>query len=251
MMTEPAQDIDMQLPPAEAPERIGFFGKLWNLYVDPRKTFSSITGGHEWIALWLIMGAVAIAGYYPIKDIVQASQIEQVEKSLAGNAAVTPEQRQEILEDMAKNFENPVWLLLTPVFQLVALLCAAAVLLFIANIVLGGNTRFLPMLNAYAWTGMLTILGTLVVVPLVMAKGTMDVSLGLGVLTSADTGAFTKKLLSSFELFALWQVWLSSLAVSILAKAPAGKSFTAVFMAWLVWVLVQSGLATLGMNFGM
>jgi hypothetical protein len=251
MTTEPGQTLDAEVRIPESPERLGFFAKFWNLFVDPRKTFASIGGGHEWIILWLIVGAVAIAGYLPIKDIVMASQIEQVEKGLAGNEAVTPEQRQEIVDNMAANFENPVWLLLTPVFQLVALLFASAVLLFLANIILGGNTKFLPMLNAYAWTGMLTILGTLVVVPMIMAKGSMDVSLGLGVLTSPDTGAFTKKLLTSFELFGLWQVWLSSVAVSVLANAPMGKSFTAVFAAWFVWVLVQSGLATLGMNFGM
>lgn len=251
MTTESVQTVDSQTHIPETPERLGFMGKFWNLFFDPRKTFANISSGHEWIILWLIMGAVAIGGYLPIKDIVKANQIEQVEKSLAGNAGVTAEQKQEIIDNMSENFDNPAWLLLTPVFQLVALVCAAAVLLFLANIVLGGNVRFLPMLNAYAWTGMLTIIGTLVVVPLVMAKGSMDVNLGLGVLTSAETGAFTKKLLSSFELFGLWQVWLSSVAVSVLSKAAMGKSFVAVFSVWLVWVLVQSGLATLGMNFGM
>ena len=251
MTTEPGQAFDAEVRTPESPEHLGFLEKFWNLFVDPRKLFASIGGGHQWIILWLIMGAVAIAGYLPIKDIVKANQMEQVEKSLAGNTAVTPEQKQEILDNMSENFENPAWLLLTPVFQLVALLFAAAVLLFIGNIILGGNTKFLPVLNAYAGTGMLTILGTLVVVPLVMAKGSMDVSIGLGVLTSPDTGPFMKKLLSSFELFGLWQVWLSSVAVSVLAKAPSGKSFVAVFIAWFIWVLAQSGLATLGMNFGM
>jgi hypothetical protein len=71
------------------------------------------------------------------------------------------------------------------------------------------------------------------------------------VLTSPDTGAFAKKVLTSFELFGLWQVWLSSVAVSVLAKAHVGKSLAAVFVAWFVWVLVQGGLATLGMNLGM
>ena len=76
-------------------------------------------------------------------------------------------------------------------------------------------------------------------------------ALGLGVLATDTTGPFLKKFLTSFELFGLWQVWLSSVAVSVLGKAPVGKSFVAVFIAWLVWVLAQSGLATIGFNLGM
>lgn len=251
MMSETLPTVDPATPTHDAPEKLGFGAKLWNVFVDPRKTFASIGDGHEWIALWLIIAAVALGGYYPIKDIVKASQIEQVEKQLEANPGVTPEQRQEIVDNVVEGFENPVWMLLTPVFQLIAMVCVAAILLFIANIILGGNTKFIPMLNAYAWTGMLTILGTLVVVPLVMAKGSMDVSLGLGVLTSDGTGPFLKKVMTSFELFGLWQVWLSSVAVSVLGKAPMGKSFAVVFVTWFVWVLVQGGLATIGVNFGM
>lgn len=251
MMTENMPVDSSNAATAPSCERLSFFAKLWNLYVNPRRLFAAIGGGHEWVILWLIIGVVSIAGYYPIRPIVKATQMEQVEKQLANNPGLTAEQRQEVLDGMAANFDNPLFMLLAPVFQLIALVFVAAVLLFIANILLGGNVRFLPMLNAYAWTGMLTILGTLVVVPLVAAKGSMDVSLGLGVLTSPDTNPFIKKVLSSFELFGLWQVWLSSLAVSILGPAPMSKSMTAVFSVWFVWVLIQGGLATLGINLGM
>lgn len=230
--------------------KMGFAEKFRNLFVDPRKLFESINGGHEWVVLWLIISVVSIAGYYPIKDIVKTGQMAAVEENLAKNQAITPEQRQEILDGMEENFENPIYLLFVPVSQIVVLLFVAAILLFVANILLGGNTGYLRMLNAYAWTGMLAILGTLVVVPLVMAKGSMDVSLGLGVLAGPDTGPFVKKVLTSFELFGLWQVWLSSVAVSVLGKAPGGKSFAAVFTIWFIWVIIQGGLSTLGINFG-
>lgn len=247
--TEMALDTGTGVPPST--EKLSFFSKFWNVFVDPRKTFSAIGGGHEWVILWLIVGAVSLGGYFPIKDIVKADQIEQMEKTLGNNPSISAEQRQEIIDQTAKNFDNPVWALLTPVFQLIAIFFVSAILLFIANIILGGNTKFLPMLNAYAWTGIISVLGTIIVVPLIMAKGSMDISLGLGVLTSPDTGPFMKKFLTSFELFGLWQVCLSAVAVSVLAKASMGKAFGAVFVCWFIWVIAQSGLATLGVNFGM
>jgi hypothetical protein len=38
--------------------------------------------------------------------------------------------------------------------------------------------------------------------------------------------------------------------VSVLAKVPSKKAFVAVFISWLIWVVVQGGLATIGFQFG-
>jgi hypothetical protein len=232
------------------PARMSFGAKFIGIFTNPRRVFESLSGGHEWIILWLIVSAVAIAGYLPIKDVIKTTQIQKVQEQLDSNPQVSAEQKQQILDRMESQFSNPLWTLLTPVFMLIAMAVVAAVLLFIANIILGGNTRYLTVLNAYAWTMMIVVPATIVTVPLVMAKGSMDVTLGLGVLTSADTGAFLKKFLTLFEVFGLWQVWLSSVAVAVLGKSSAGKAFAAVFVAWLVWVLIQGGLATMGVNFG-
>jgi len=249
-MTSDQEPIVSVESPADQTPHLGFGAKLWNLFFDPRKTLASIVPNHEWIILWLLVSAISIGAYMPIKSIVKQSQIQQVEERLKSSSQVTEQQRAEILERMESQFDKPLNLLWIPAVQLVILAVVAGILLFLGNIILGGNSGYLKMLNAFAWTMMIVIPGSLVTVPMVLAKGSMDVSLGLGVLTSAETGAFVKKLLSSFELFALWQVWLSSTAVSVLARVPAKKAFVAVFVAWLVWVIVQGGLATIGMQFG-
>lgn len=251
-MMESAEQVAAPAPGmSDQPQHLSFMAKLWNLFVDPRKTFGSIGHGHEWIILWIIVAAISIGAYLPMKSIIQHDQIARVEEQLQRNAQMSAEQRQEILDRMRSQFDNPIYLLLVPVTQVVVLVIVAGILLFIGNILLGGNTSFLKMMNAYAWTMMIAIPSAIVTVPLVMAKGSMDISLGLGALTTAETGAFVKKVLSSFEVFGLWQVWLSSVAVSVLAGVQTGKAFTAVFIAWLIWVLIQGGLATLGISFGM
>jgi hypothetical protein len=249
-MTPDSEPILSVEQPVSQEPHLSFGAKFWNLFVDPRKTFASITPNHEWVILWLLVGAISIGAYLPIKGIVKQSQIARVEEQLKSNQQIPEEKRAEILEGMESQFENPVYLLFVPATQLVVIVVVAGILLFLGNIILGGNTGYLKMLNAYAWTMLIVIPGSLVTVPMVLAKGSMDVSLGLGILTSAETGPFLKKLVSSFELFALWQVWLSSTAVSVLSKVSAKKAFGAVFVAWLIWVIVQGGLATLGVQFG-
>jgi hypothetical protein len=249
MTLEQEPIVAAETPMNQAP-RLSFGAKLWNLFVDPRKTFASIVPNHEWIILWILVSAISLGAYMPIKSVVKQSQIEQISERLKSNPQVTEEQRAQIMERVESQFENPLYLLFVPATQLVMLVIVAGILLFLGNIILGGNTGYLKMLNAYAWTMMIVIPASIVGVPMVLAKGSMDVSLGLGVLTSAETGPFLKKLISSFELFGLWQVWLASTAVSVLSKVPPKKAFGAVFVAWLIWVIVQGGLATIGVQFG-
>lgn len=238
-----------QAPEPEAPA-LSFGTKLWNLFFDPRKTFGSVRANHEWIILWVLTAAITIGAYLPIKSIVKETQMAQVVEQL-DKTDLPEERREEILESVESRFENPMFLLFVPGSQLILLLLVSGFLLFIGNILLGGTTSYLKMLNAYAWTMMVVIPGSLITVPLILAKGSMDVSIGLGVFTSSETGAFVKTFLSSFELFGLWQLWLSSVAVAVLAGVETGKAVWAVLGIWLVWVLAQSGLAMLGMNFGM
>lgn len=235
--------------PEEAPP-MSFGAKLWNLYVDPRKTFASVRKNHEWVILWILVSVIAVGSYLPIKSIVRQDQIRNIEERLNQNPQITAEQRQEIMDRVAGQFDNPLYLLFVPASQLVVLFVVASILLFIGNIILGGAVGFQKMLNAYAWTMMLAIPAAIISVPMVVVKGSLDVSLGLGMLTSAETGAFVKSLLSSIEIFAIWQVWLSALAISVLAPADTNKAFWSVASAWLVWIIVKAGLATLGIQFG-
>jgi hypothetical protein len=252
MMTETTSEVGMAATPGPvgAAPQMSFPAKLWNLFFDPRKTFASVGRTHEWLILGILVSAISIGGYMPIKSIVKESQMTRTKEALV-ERGLPEEQQAEILSGMEDNFDNPTYLLFVPVSIFAAMFIVAGVLLFVGNILLGGDLKYLRTLNAYAWTAMIVIPVTLVTVPLVMAKGSMDVSLGLGVLTSPDTGAFMRKLLSSFEIFALWQLWLSSVAVSVMANVKTGRAFGAIFVFWFIWVLAQSGLATLGINFSM
>ncbi|MBI3872871.1 MAG: YIP1 family protein [candidate division Zixibacteria bacterium] len=231
--------------------RLGFGAKLWNVLFDPRKTFANVGSNHEWVIIWLILSVGSLAAYQPMKPIIKQSQMAQFEEQMKKNEGMTAEQKQQIRDRMESQFDNPIWQLVVPVAELIMIVLVGGILMFLGNIILGGNTSYRQMLNAYAWTTMLAIPGWLVTVPLVLARGSMDVSIGLGALTSAETGVFIKTLLTKFELFGLWQVWLSSVAVSVLANVRAGKAFVAVFVTWFIWVVMQSGLATLGIRFGM
>src|SRR3972149_8251557 len=137
----PDSDPILSVGPSVSQEpHLSFGAKLWNLFADPRKTFASITPNHEWIILWLLVGAISIGAYLPIKGIVKQSQIAKVEEQLKSNQQIPEEQRAQIMERMESQFENPIYLLFVPATQLVVIVAVAGILLFLGNIILGGNT---------------------------------------------------------------------------------------------------------------
>jgi len=194
----------------------------------------------------ILASLIAIGGYLPVKEYVRQAQLERMEQYLDERPQITAEQRAEIMQSVNQRFDNPMNLLWVPVGFIIRLFIVAGIMLFLANIIFGGSTSYLRMLNAYSWTLMITIPATIVTIPLIMAKGSMDVSLGLGVLASADMGGFLSTFLKSFEIFTLWQVWLAGVAISVLAPTSTAKGFWGIFVAWMIWVLAQSGLAAIG-----
>lgn len=243
-MTEEESGIPATTEPG-APQ-LGFGAKLWSIFVDPRKTFASIGRNHEWIILLVLASLIAIGGYLPVKEYVRQGQLDMMEEYLDARPQIPEEQRAEIMQSVSDRFDNPMNLLWVPVGHAVRLFVVAGIMLFLANIIFGGSTGYLQMLNASAWVLMITLPATIVTVPLIVAKGSMDVSIGLGVLAGADMGDFLKTFLKSFDLFTLWQVWLSGVAIAVLAPTSAGKGFWGIFIAWLIWVMAQSGLAAIG-----
>jgi hypothetical protein len=245
-MTEEESGITATTDSGGTTPQLGFGGKFWSIFVDPRKTFASIGRNHEWIILLVLASLIAIGGYVPVKDYVRQSQLDMMEQYFESHPQISEDQRAEILQSVNDRFDNPMNLLWVPVGFAVRLFIVAGVMLFLANIIFGGSTGYLKMLNATGWVLMITLPATIVTVPLVMAKGSMDVSLGLGVLAGAGMGDFLKTFLKAFDLFTLWQVWLSGVAIAVLAPTSTSKGFWGIFIAWMVWVLAQSGLSAIG-----
>lgn len=245
-------DDQIVMPEAEvqATPQVGMLARFIAVFFDPRKAFSSVRKNWEWLVVVLIVSLFGLGSYQFTKPIVVKDQMAQLEKQL--DSYDLPEDRkQEIMDSARERMGNPVWQLLTPVVVTIVLVIGAGILLFLGNIILGGQTSYKLVLNMFALSFLIGIPDTIIKLPLILSKGSTAVHTSLALLVSPEqANTFIGGLLGKFDLFGLWQVGLVILGMSILTKSSVAKSAWTVGAAWFVWALIQAGLISLGLNFG-
>jgi hypothetical protein len=108
---------------------------------------------------------------------------------------------------------------------------------------LGGNATFKQVLAVLAHTGVISVLGQLIVIPLNYATGSMTSSTNLGVLLPMlDDRSFLALLLGSVDLFRVWLVIVLSIGLAVIYKRRTGPIATAFFI---LYALIAVGYAAL------
>ncbi|HFE53521.1 MAG TPA: hypothetical protein ENK07_08755 [Bacteroidetes bacterium] len=215
----------------------------------------------DWVIPILVTFLVTAAFGRLTKDIV----ITEVKQKIATSTKLTEEQQKMILDRIEQQQEvadKPTYLLRGYAISLVSILVVtvvvAGILMFLINVVLGGNARFIHALALASWGSWLAHLtqgpGTLLIglfpailkTPLILAKGTTDVATSLAVLLPAGMkGQFLYALATKVDLFNLWQLGVMSVGVAVLAGTSTKKAAGWVVGTWVVWAILASALAAL------
>lgn len=229
------------IPQEEKP--MGGASKVANIFFQPRKVFESLKIKPTWLVPFIIVTLLGMFFYYCAYPIIMSEQVAKIQ----ANEKIPEEQKQVIIERMGGGDHPPLWQLgLTPLGGLIYLLIASAVIFFVFNVLLGGGSAFRRVFSVFCYSALVGIPATIVKLPLTLAKKSTDVQTSLALLLSADAKeTFLYKIFSSFDIFAIWQVILVSMGMAVVYKFTPKKSYTTVFVLWIIWVFLKSGLSSL------
>lgn len=103
-------------------------------------------------------------------------------------------------------------------------LLAASVTMFFGSVVMAGRARFKQLLSVVLYGEIIYAVGQLVHMALMLAKGSMEVSLSLGILV-IDQGMQSTPFvaLSKFSLFFIWEIIVAGIGFSIIYGFPRNK----------------------------
>lgn len=131
------------------------------------------------------------------------------------------------------------------VFGGVVILVFAAVLKGAAAVA-GGQVGFRRMFAFVCYSSVISALGSLVKVPLVLAKGSIDVRTSLAALApSMDLRSPAAVVLGSFDIFAIWQLVAVCFGFSVLTGLGIKKSSGIIVGLWAILIVIRIGLAML------
>jgi hypothetical protein len=220
---------------------MGGLSKVVNIFFEPRKVFQSLKIKPTWLVPVIIVAVLGMGFFYYTFPYIMNEQVQNIRD----NDRIPEEHKERIIERIREAEHPPLWqMAIAPAGTLISLIIVAAVLFFVFNVLMGGDSGFRRVFSVYCYSSLIAIPAIIVKFPLVMMKGNINVQTSLGLLLSPDAkGSFLYSVLSSFDVFTLWQVILVSMGLGVMYKFSTKKSFTTVAILWVIWIFAKSGLS--------
>jgi hypothetical protein len=235
--------------PTEQLDEMSFFQRFGNIFANPRKAFESIDRRPTWLwPLLLVMVLTAVTTQIMFPVTMQA-QLD----NLRNNPDVSAEQLQAIEQysqpgAMQRIFALVGQIIFMPLFYLLL----SGIFYFTGSVLLGGETTYKRVLSVLSWSGCISLVATLVVMPLIMIKKSLNVSISLALLLSADSVNTTLyRILSKIDFFTIWYMIVFAIGFSVIYKFSKAKAFMAVGALWVIWVAISVAFAGIFSRFGM
>jgi len=232
------------------------FLRFINIFYSPKEVFASLTRSRwAWITPVIVLFVIGLATYPLMKTIIADERVRAMENSPLFQR-LPESQKEEIFESTRESIINP------PPYQyalgilgtFIPLLVGGGIMLLIGNIILGGETKLWAMLNVYAFASLISIPESIVKVPLILSKKSMDIRTSLAIiLPGDDTASFTYAFLNNIDIFSIWMITLVVIGMGVFLQNVSAKKIAVwVSIFWLIWVLINSTMEHfLGGGFGL
>ena len=226
--------------------------RVADAYFAPSKTFADIRRNRSW---WLPFLLIAVLGYVFAFTVTQRVGIHNLaQNTLRANPAqaekmnsAPPEQRASIMKITELSmkfglFAGPVVVLLWQAF--LALLLWAGF-----NFILGGSSTYPGMFAVSIFAALPSLVQTAVILLTLFLGDAESFNLANplgtnpGFYMGPETSAALRTLLTSIDVFTLWQVLLLGLGGAILARVKPARGIALVAGVWFAVVLVRVGIA--------
>ena len=226
-------------------------GRLIQVFLSPIQAFSSlgVPRWNDWLVPGMLSAVATISLIYFTQPIITKAQTAMVRMQLENDPNLSTDQREQIIQNMA-SFENTgktIGIISAPVGVLAFLFLSALVCFLAANVILGANVTYLQMLAVAGYSFLIGIPEVIVKTPLILAKESMIVYTGLGLLLTEEmaTQTFAGRLVAGVDLFGIWQVCIAGIGIATIGRIALTKSLVTMFILWVIWLVVKAAFALL------
>ncbi len=234
--------MEEQVVSSAQPKEMNWLARIVNVIFEPRKVFENLKARPKWLAPFIVYCLLAVAIGYFVSPIVMSEQIQKIRDSDKYSDA----QKEAMIQGMEAVASGPArfFVLLAPLGIIVQFLFVAAALFLTFNIIMAGDSNFKSVLSVVSHSYMITIPSSIVQVPLVFLKRTMEVHFGPVLLLPVDLkDSFIYSFLKGFDVFTFWQVLVLSLGLGIMYNFSFKKSLFPILLLWVLLILASALLS--------
>lgn len=237
-------------PQADNGSTAGLMERLVYIFTDPVRVFQALRQRPAWLGALLVVLLFNIVSTQATYPLIQDTQ----RQLLRADPDISEEQLQQIQEGMAV-MEGPTGRIISTVFVIIwtglVMLLVSGVMMFGCSFLLGGEARFADVLavTSHAYLPQ-AIAGTVVTVPLMLAKGSMFVSTGLNVLLPPDQWQTPLGIvLGAISIFNIWTIALLVVGLAVIYRFSRTRTAWVVIGSYVIWLGIRVVWARLTSGF--
>ncbi|HYQ89732.1 MAG TPA: YIP1 family protein [Candidatus Binatia bacterium] len=209
---------------------------LIGIFTSPKKTLQALAVKPRLLAPILVVVLFQLAF-----GLVLAQSGVMKNDALARLEAKNAPQAQ--IDAVTKIMESPVrfvFVTFGPVVLVFSLLITAALLYFMANLMLGARLRYTHYLSIAAYGAVVGIVDQVTRLGLAVGRGTLAVHLGVGAFLGDDLSVPLRILDTATDPLLLWATGIEALGVAVLAKKNLGFGLIAVLPGFVLLVSLSA-----------
>ena len=211
-------------------EEMGLVKRMVGVFVSPGATFEAVRARvsvADWLVPLILVMIVSGVGMYMLTPLMDEEM----------NAA---------LKDAGEHAQaiGRVSTVIGAAFSVaIMLFVIAAILLGLARLVLGGETTYRHVLAVSSYSSLVNIPSAIVTIPLMIAKESMEVQVGLGLLLPDSMAeSFLAYFLNTLSVFSVWQYALTAIGLGIVSGISTKKAAIGVFVLFILYALGAAAL---------
>ena len=229
-------------------------GWITGVFMDPGATFQGIAGSLErphptdpaktkdmskwWLPVLItIVVGIGIA-LYTVPTFIAPMQADIIREAVMERGGAAADAEQAIKVSGAMMLPMSLVGVIVATFLIVF---AAAGVVHLHMKMVGGKGRFRHARAVVAWSMLITTLGSLVKLPIMIAKSSMIVETGPSLFfKNLEPSDRLFKFLTSFDIFTIWWMVVMVVALGVAYRVSKGKAVVAVALLWIVMILITT-----------
>jgi hypothetical protein len=235
----------MQAPALEQQSEIS---RISGIFSEPRRAFLDIIQRPRWYIPVIILTLCSLTLVTVYSQRVGWERLIRTSMEQSSRVQDMPADQRERAIEMGVKFGAITGYVQSAIGPLLAVLIAAAALMFTANTLLDTGIRYPQMLGITAYSYLTGVVQTALIILVMFLKPPEDFDLrnplafnAGAFLNTETTPKWLTSLAGSLDLFSIWTMVLLAIGISAAGRnISTGKAASAVVIPWLLWVCVKT-----------
>lgn len=238
------QDDSITPAPVAPASGDGFLARLGAIISSPGKAMEWVRVAPRWVTAGLVIMAATGLFSAATMHIAGPEQLEIMKETKLGRLVTSEDHAAQMARAENPSIAKRVVQFLSAAAGIWTATFIAALVYLLFTRLAGGTGTLKQVLGVVFWAGIIsTGLGSLVRLPLVLAKGSViEVSTGLGLLVEPNPLSLSYMTLNSFDLFSLWSVAVTSIGFEKIHGFGRGKAAVVTIVPWALMTAVVIGI---------